>query len=164
MINMVLGLYFCYSLCLHRVYLHFFSPHLQSSLLTFKIRQRRMYKAYITVRLELLSLYNFSKSKRNRWNTLTFLFVQTPTTTNKWAANEESVFMLLLLFIMFHVEWIAAVTYSSEEGERIRRPKLALRPPRLSPLLDDIEITPKMPPMGWNNCVKMKFSECTWNY
>ena len=56
MINMVLKLFetFCHPLCLHRVYLHFFSPHLQSSLSTFKIKQRRMCKVY--VRLELLSI------------------------------------------------------------------------------------------------------------
>ena len=40
----------CPPLRLHRVYLHFFLPHLQSSLPTFKIKQRRMYKAYIKIR------------------------------------------------------------------------------------------------------------------
>ena len=46
--------------------------------------------------------------------------------------------------------WIATPTFSSEgeAGERIRRLELTLRPPRLLPQVDDIKITPKIPPIG----------------
>ena len=81
MIDMVLGLYFCHPLCLHRVYLYFFSLHLQSSLSTFKIKQRCMYKAYVRIRTaECWLIFRWANTIDE---TLTFLFIEAPTTTNE---------------------------------------------------------------------------------
>ena len=158
MVDMVLGLYFCPPFRLHRVYLHLFLPHLQSSLPSFKIKQRRMYKAYIKIRTaENCIIFRrantidethspFSSSKLHR---------------KQMSSEEESVLKLLLLFTVFHVEWMSLdnlirlncdshyfLRRRSLSEERIRWLELALRSPRLLPQVDDIEITPKTPPIG----------------